>query len=379
MIDLSKSRVLIVDDTKANVDALIHVLQQDYKLSVALSGEAALRAADKSPPDMILLDVMMPGIDGFEVCQRLREKPAFRDIPVMFLTGLNDVANKARGFEVGGNDYLTKPFEALEVRARVKAHLTAKAYADSVKEKIASEMRIARDIQAGILHCEIAGDLADTGLNVSARLESAREVGGDLYVILRSSDKVLAAVGDVSGKGVAAAIFMAVATTLLRSIARQIHAPDRILSQLNNELVNQNPHGMFVTLACAVIDSTRNTISYASAGHPSPILLRPGNSPAFPFEATGTMAGILPDSEYTAIQADLLPGDCYVFYSDGVTEAFNAEGQIFGERRLLDAAAQNQGLNPEQLVAAIQQAVSTFAGDHPQSDDITLLAIHRNN
>ena len=91
------------------------------------------------------------------------------------------------------------------------------------------------------------------------------------------------------------------------------------------------------------------------------------------------MAGILPDSEYTAIQADLLPGDCYLFYSDGVTEAFNAEGHIFGERRLLDAAAQNQGLNPEQLVAAIQQAVSTFAGDHPQSDDITLLAIHRNN
>lgn len=379
MIDLSESRVLIVDDTKANVDALIQVLQQDYRLSVALSGEAALRAAEKSPPDMILLDVMMQGIDGFEVCQRLREKPAFRDIPVMFLTGLNDVANKARGFEVGGNDYLTKPFEALEVRARVKAHLSAKAYSDSVKEKIASEMRIARDIQTGILQSEIPGDLAGTGLDVSARLESAREVGGDLYVILRSGDKVLVAVGDVSGKGVAAAFFMAVTTTLLRSIARQVHSPDLILSQLNNELVNQNPQGMFVTLGCAVLDSTRNTISYAGAGHPSPVLLRPGQTPVCPFESTGTVAGILADSQYSPIQADLLPGDCYLFYSDGVTEAFNAEGQIFGERRLLDATAQYQELNPEQLVAAIQKSVSTFASDHPQSDDMTLLAIRRSS
>ncbi len=379
MIDLSESRVLIVDDTKANVDALIQVLQHDYKLSVALSGEAALRAAEKSPPDMILLDVMMPGIDGFEVCQRIREKPAFRDIPVMFLTGLNDVANKARGFEVGGNDYLTKPFEALEVRARVKAHLTAKAYSDSVKERIASEMRIARDIQAGILQCESSGDLTGTGLSVSARLVSAREVGGDLYVILRSADSVLVAVGDVSGKGVAAAIFMAMATTLLRSIARQIHAPDLILSQLNYELVKQNPHGMFVTLACAVLDSVRNTISYASAGHPSPILLRPGNPPTYPFKATGTMAGILADSEFTAIQTELLPGDSYLFYSDGVTEAFDSEGRIFGEKRLLDAASQNQGLNPDKLAEAIQQTVSAFAGNRPQSDDITLLAIQRSS
>ncbi|MFM8932013.1 MAG: two-component system response regulator, partial [Gemmataceae bacterium] len=139
MINLSESRVLIVDDTKSNIDALVQVLQGDYRLSVALSGEAALRAVEKSPPDLIMLDVVMPGIDGFEVCRLLREKPSCRNIPVMFLTGLQDVENKARGFEVGGNDYLTKPFEALEVRARVKAHLTAKAYSDAVKEKIASE------------------------------------------------------------------------------------------------------------------------------------------------------------------------------------------------------------------------------------------------
>jgi CheY-like chemotaxis protein len=225
MRDLSEYRVLIVDDVKANIDALVTVLQGEYKLSVALSGETALKAVDRSQPDLIMLDVMMPGIDGFEVCRLLREKPAYREIPVMFLTGLQDVENKARGFEVGGNDYLTKPFEALEVRARVKAHLTAKAYADAVKEKMASEMRIAREIQMGILPTDIAGAVRGTGLEVAARLEPAREVGGDLYVVLRNGDRVVVAVGDVSGKGVPAALFMAVTTTLVRTDGRLIDRP----------------------------------------------------------------------------------------------------------------------------------------------------------
>jgi sigma-B regulation protein RsbU (phosphoserine phosphatase) len=375
MKSLSESRVLIVDDTKSNIDALVQVLQGDYRLSVALSGEAALRAVEKSPPDLIMLDVMMPGIDGFEVCRLLREKPAYRDIPIMFLTGLQDVENKARGFEVGGNDYLTKPFAALEVKARVKAHLTAKAYSDSVKEKIASEMRIARDIQAGILECDICRELKDTGLEISARLEPAREVGGDLFVVLRNADQVMVVVGDVSGKGVPAAIFMAVTTTLLRTVGRLLHKPEVILRHVNDELANQNPHGMFVTLACAVLEPARGKISYASAGHPSPVLLRPGQPPAYPFDATGMMAGIMVDNEITAIETDLLAGDTYLFYSDGVTEAFNTEGGMFGEKRLLEAAGRGASLPVAELVQTVFQAVADFAGDHPQSDDITLLAV----
>ena len=121
MIDLSKSRVLIVDDTKANVDALIHVLQQDYKLSVALSGEAALRAADKSPPDMILLDVMMPRLDGFSVARELRR--VGRTMPILMLTAKGAVEDRVRGLDVGADDYLVKPFSAEELLARVRALL----------------------------------------------------------------------------------------------------------------------------------------------------------------------------------------------------------------------------------------------------------------
>src|SRR5262249_29822641 len=125
--DLSQSRILIVDDVKANIDVLVQALREDYKLSVATNGETALRSAAKNPPDLVLLDIVMPGMDGFEVCRRLRAATQTQEVPVMFLSALDEVANKALGFEVGGNDYLTKPFEMLEVKARVRSLLRAKA------------------------------------------------------------------------------------------------------------------------------------------------------------------------------------------------------------------------------------------------------------
>src|SRR5262245_9206469 len=131
--DLADCRVLIVDDVKANVDMLVEALRGDFKLSVALDGEAALRAVERSAPDLVLLDIMMPGIDGYEVCRRLRADAATREIPVMFLSSLEDVQDKAKGFELGANDYLTKPFEILEVKDRVRSMMKAKEYADAIR------------------------------------------------------------------------------------------------------------------------------------------------------------------------------------------------------------------------------------------------------
>jgi DNA-binding response OmpR family regulator len=148
-------------------------------LSVALDGSAALRSVEKTPPDLVLLDIVMPGLDGYEVCRRLRAQEATREVPVMFLSSLEDVHNKAQGFEVGGNDYLTKPFELLEIKARVRSLLKAKAYADAVREAMARDLRIAREIPDG--HPVVRPRVPrGTGLEVHAVIEPAREVGGDL-------------------------------------------------------------------------------------------------------------------------------------------------------------------------------------------------------
>jgi sigma-B regulation protein RsbU (phosphoserine phosphatase) len=376
MTDLKNSRVLIVDDVKANVDVLVQALREEYKLSIALNGDSALRSAEKNPPDLVLLDIMMPGMDGYEVCRRLRAAPQTREVPVMFLSSLEDVVNKTAGFEAGGNDYLTKPFEVLEVKARVRSLLKAKAYNDAAKEKMAHELRIAREIQLGILPADVSACTRGTGLDIQMIMEPAEEVGGDLYDVLRlDEDRVVVVVGDVSGKGIPAALFMAVSTTLIRAIARQVDRPEEILRRVNDALTVQNPRGMFVTIFFAIFEPRAKKISCASTGHPSPVLLRPGSAPRFPFQAPGMVAGILPGSTVPNQSLDLQAGDTLVFYTDGVTEAFNAGGEQFGERRLLEHLAKQDGHGAAETVASTLQAVRSHAGGHPQSDDITILAV----
>jgi CheY-like chemotaxis protein len=124
MKDLSECTVLIVDDTETNIDILLDILGEEYDVAVAMDGESALESVEEDPPDLILLDIMMPGIDGYGVCKRLKDNPATAHIPVVFLTALTEVEEKKRGLEMGALDYITKPFEASEIQSKVKKHLT---------------------------------------------------------------------------------------------------------------------------------------------------------------------------------------------------------------------------------------------------------------
>jgi sigma-B regulation protein RsbU (phosphoserine phosphatase) len=374
--ELSDSRILIVDDVKTNVDILVHALRDEYKLSVALDGATALRSVEKNPPDLVLLDIVMPGLDGYEVCRQLRAHEATRELPVMFLSSLEDVTNKAQGFEVGGNDYLTKPFEVLEVKARVRSLLKAKLYADAVREAMARDLRIAREIQMGILPADPAAATKGTGLHVHAVIEPAREVGGDLYEVLRASDhRVVVALGDVSGKGIPAALFMAVVLTVLRTLARQIPEPDEILRRLNDELAEQNPRGMFVTLQCLVFDLEQRRVSCAGAGHHQLAVLSPGRPPRLACSSSGRPAGLMPFNPIDRETLPLEPGDTFVLFSDGVSEAMNSKEEFYGEERLLATLATTSGATAAEAVSRVMADVRAFNDGARQSDDITLLAV----
>jgi sigma-B regulation protein RsbU (phosphoserine phosphatase) len=374
--ELADCRVLVVDDVKDNVDTLLEALRGDYKLSVALDGEAALRAVQRNPPDLLLLDIMMPGLDGYEVCRRLRADPATREIPIMFLSALEDVKDKARGFELGANDYLTKPFEILEVKARVRSLLKAKAWADAVRAARDRDLAIAREIQMGILPSDFAALCRGTGLDIHASIEPAREVGGDLFEVLRlADDRVLVAVGDVCGKGIPAALFMAVAVTLLRTLARQLDDPAEILVRLNDELAAQNPRGMFVTMVCLDVRGSR--VRGANAGHDTILRVRPGGGADAILPSSGTVLGLFPGQAYANETHELSGGDSLVLSTDGVSEATDASGDHFGEERLRACLANGPGSTARETVALVSKAVRAFVQAAPQSDDITILAVRR--
>jgi sigma-B regulation protein RsbU (phosphoserine phosphatase) len=293
----------------------------------------------------------------------------------MFLSSLEDVRDKARGFEVGGNDYLTKPFEGLEVKARVHSLLKAKAYNDAIREAIARELRIAREIQMGILPADLAAATQGTPIAVDAVIEPARQVGGDLYEVLRAADdRIVVALGDVSGKGIPAAMFMAVAVTVLRTLARTITDPAEILRRLNDELADQNPRGMFVTIQCLVFDLAKEEVAVAGAGHHQLVVLSPGQPPRLAFPSSGRPAGLMPFNPVESESIGLSAGTTFVLFSDGVSEAMNAADEFFGEERLLAHLAGSSSVSPTDIVRGTLDAVRAFAAGAPQSDDITILA-----
>ena len=378
MKKLCDCRVLLVDDAKANLDILVEGLKSDYKLSIALNGEMALQVATRTPPDLVLLDIVMPGIDGYEVCRRLRQAPETAEVPIMFLSSLEEVQNKTRGFEAGANDYLTKPFEMLEVQARVRSLLKAKAYNDAAKEQIASELRVAREIQMGMLPHDFTGLEKTYHVGFGAVLEPAREVGGDLYgVCAAGPERLVLFLGDVSGKGIAASMFMVRAISLARLLARQIPEPEAILARLNDELSADNPSGMFVTFLCAVFKPASRHLALANAGHCRPLLLS-GAEPRWAVKNLGTALGFEPGLQFERTDVMLRHGDALVLYSDGVTEAFNPQEECYGSDRLLKDAKAWLNEPARAITSGLLRNVRAFAGTAPQSDDIAILTLKLN-
>src|SRR3954452_7781152 len=376
MKKLSDCRVLLVDDAKANLDILVEGLKSDYKLSIALDGEMALQVAARNVPDLVLLDIVMPGIDGYEVCRRLRQAPETAEVPIMFLSSLDEVQNKTRGFEAGANDYLTKPFEMLEVKARVRSLLKAKAYNDAAKEQITSELRVAREIQMGMLPHDFSAVENAYRVGFGAVLEPAREVGGDLYGVCASGpERLVVFLGDVSGKGIPASMFMVRAISLARLLARDIAEPERILARLNDELTADNPSGMFVTFLCAVFEPRSGRLILANAGHCRPLLLPSQEAPRWAVRNLGTALGFEPGLEFERTELTLREGDALILYSDGVSEAFNPEDECYGSDRLLSDAGLFARQSATDITQGLLKKVRAFAGSAPQSDDIAILVL----
>ncbi|WP_428563868.1 MAG: SpoIIE family protein phosphatase [Solidesulfovibrio sp. DCME] len=246
----------------------------------------------------------------------------------------------------------------------------------AAKERIEQELSIARDIQMGILP-KIFPPFPDKGeADIYAIMEAAKEVGGDLYDFFYIDEHRLCfVVGDVAGKGVPAALFMAVTITLIKAVALRTPSPGSILEAVNKDLSRDNPSSMFVTLFCGLLDVRTGELLYANGGHNPPVLLRHGQAAQYLGGKKGAIVGAIPDLRFPVNTMTLEPGEALFLYSDGVTEAMNTEHALFGSQRLLEEVEKDRDAPIEVAVANVMAEVRAFAGEEPQSDDITVMLV----
>jgi len=375
--------ILIVDDTPLNIGVISGALKDSYKTKVATNGEKALALASaEEKPDLILLDIMMPGMDGYEVCSRLKADPATSEIPVIFLTGQTSAEDETRGFEVGAVDYVHKPFSPAVVKARVRSHILlreARAQLASQLLALNTELEMARQIQLSILPHSIP-KLA--GLDIAAHYLPMTSVAGDFYDFIQIDDKHIGIlIADVSGHGLPSALIASMLQVALTGQAGHATEPAKVLLGLNRALCGKFTRN-FVTAAYVYVDLENNLMRYAGAGHPPMLQWRNSTGNATQVLENGLVLGIIEEASYEALEFLLEPGDRYVLCTDGILEAANSAQEQFGADRLMSFLKNHNHLEVELFSQTLLDDLAGWSNqtvDQGQQDDITLLVIDYNH
>lgn len=375
-----KQTVLVVDDVPANIQIVNSILKDYYKVRVATTGAKALQLVKLvPPPNLILLDVMMPDMNGYEVCAQLKMDPATRDIPVIFLTGQTETEDETRGFEVGAVDYIRKPFSPAVVKARVHTHLALRSTREQLAlqlRAIRREMETARQIQFSILPNQIP---TIAGVDIAARYIPMSAVAGDFYDFIAVDEEHLGIlVADVSGHGMPAAL---IASMLKIALAAQMpHAADpaEVLFGLNEALCGKFQQH-YVTAAYIYLDMPHRTLRYAGAGHPPLLLWRDSSMNVRDVLENGLFLGRFNMARYASVELPVAPGDWALLYTDGVTETMNASEAEFGSERFRQFLAAARCTSADQLADELLKDLSEWSGrvlGRDLDDDITMVAIH---
>jgi phosphoserine phosphatase RsbU/P len=384
------AEILIVDD-EPDVELLLRqryrreLRDGTYTFHFARNGAEALAIFQANPAiELVLSDINMPVMDGLTLLARLHE---FEPCPGMVVvSAYGDLPNIRAAMNRGAFDFLTKPidFQDFEVTIRktveqVRRLREAAADRDRLLA-LDHDLRTATEIQRSFLPPSPAPFNGRTDFHVHAAMVPARAVGGDFfdYFLVRPDDRgaerLGVVVGDVSGKGIPAALLMAVSRSLLRAAALQGATPAECLAQVNRQLLRDAPSSLFVTVFCASLDPHSGELLYVNAGHLPPLLLRAnGTIEALP--GRGMMIGAFDCPNLEPRQAHLCPGDLLLVYSDGVTDALDLSGKELGDERLHEVLRQHGPAGPEELVKEVVAAVRTFAGEAAQFDDVTALAL----
>ena len=378
------AKILVVDDEPRNVRILqIQLNARGYTVYTAADGLEALDTVEKEMPDLILLDINMPRMDGFEVVKRIRSDEATEFLPIVMITALRDTReNRIKSIEAGADDFIEKPFDSLEVLARVRSLLRIKHYQDTLAKynaRLQEELQMARSIQEILIPQNGVQELSR--FRIASRCCPEMAVGGDFFDVWEIAPNRLGVfISDVMGHGVSAAFVTVFIKTILAEFQQQIEDnPGYLLEILNtrfNDLISSRLF-MFATAFCGMIDLSKGELVCANAGHSFPLLYNEHQKAYHPIgdKNTGNGLGIWRDSVYETTHYPFDALSRMLLYTDGVYEAKNPKGEEFSVDRLQQLVSACTEQSAAELVTNISEAVDTFTDSCPKDDDLTLIAI----
>ncbi len=390
-----KEKILIVDDSEDIRILLRRILQAaGYEVTEVVNGEIALREIAGLRPDLILLDIVMPGISGYEVCETLKKTDAVSDVPVIFLSAKSDAADKIKGLEIGGADYITKPFDKGEVLARAENQLKIRRLTNELIrtniELTEKQKRLDEDLKAaaGIQQSLLPRTIPDIkNLMIAWKFMPSYMIGGDIFNIFRlDEDHIGLYTIDVSGHGVPSALVTVSVSQMLQPDSgnvtkKKIYAPPgyeivspgTALQALDNEYPIKRFEKYF-TIVYMIIDIKNGILSYSSAAHPPPVILHQDSDLEL-LDKGGTIIGLGGLIPFEEEQKNLRGGDKIILYTDGIVEYQNDGGVFFGEERFYSLLYDLRHESVEDLLDRVVASINDFGKGREFQDDITLVAI----
>lgn len=398
------SRILIVDDERYYIKVLADLLREDHKIMAAKTGEQTLNAVQgPNLPDLILLDIMMPGLDGYEVCKRLKADSRTAHIPVIFVTALDASDDEAKGLEIGAVDYITKPFKPVIVKARVRTHLALKKIGedlhaknivleeqvdeiqekteklkDTVKQLADRNQEMVEDQEfAQKVFTNLINPKSLNAINIKYILSSMSIFNGDLLFVEQNlSGCQTIMLGDFTGHGLRAAIGTIPVAEIFRAMLTKGFSMEEIVFETNKKLNNILPTGVFCCACCIEIDMVRNKLKVWNGGLPELLIHRKNNGIITKVKSSHPPLGILGPAKFdNSIEiVDIKPEDRIYIYSDGIIESENQNQELFGQKRLEKCFIDNN--DPVRLFDEVMESVNAFCSGNPQSDDITIIEVY---
>jgi PAS domain S-box-containing protein len=368
--------ILVIDDNADMRSYLTRLLQNEYRVYCAENGESGLSMARKVHPDLLLTDVMMPVMNGFELTERIRSDPELRSTPVIMLTANADLTGKISGLSRGADDYLVKPFNPIELITRVASLLKNYEYQRMLVKRnreIESDLEVARLIVERLLPEHLP---AISGYRSHVTYLPMDKVGGDFYDFRfddRSGNLELF-IADVSGHGLPGAFLALITKMALESVTGTMPT-DRVLGAINEVVRRSTVKSNYVTAFFGRIDTEHNVLRYSSAGHLPPILYRMKDEEFILLQTKGKPLGWIDRIALEEKEIALSKGDRIIFYTDGITECINQEREIFGDEGFLDFIRQYRVLEPQEFSRQLIATLHKFASSDHFNDDLTMIVL----